>query len=349
MKNRIRIQIIVSIWCMAICLALVSCDDWTEPETLPVENPDMEKQNPELYAKYLESLRTYKSAHHKVVYAWFDNREKVPFNRAQHISNLPDSVDYAVLMYPDELVERELKEMDNIRIKKAMKVLFSVSYDALKLTYDEKVKAHQEAEDKTTDPGSFLDYLMPILQKNIQLIDKYGYDGMVMSFNGKSTLHMGKEEKNQYLSDTNAFIGIIQAWSERITDKWLVFEGKPQNLLDKTILNACKHIILFGTIDATNSGKLDYEILSALTNGVPIDRFIVGAKTHSLDQADVKTGYWADGSRAVVSSALWAAATYSGYTVAGLAVYDISNDYYNTKQVYQYTRQAINIMNPSLK
>ncbi len=349
MKNRIRIQSVLSAWCMIGCLILTSCDDWTETESLPVDNPNIEEQNPELYARYLDNLKAYKNTRHKVVYAWFDNQEETPFNRAQHIDNLPDSVDYIVLMHPDQLVERERQEMKNIRTRKGTKVLFSIGYDELKQAYDEMVKAHQEGEEKETEPESFLSYLTKALQKNLQLGDTYGYDGIVMSFDGKSMLHMSATEKKQYQVDCRVFTEVMNAWVERQTDKWFVFEGKPQNLPDKAILKACRHIILSGTANATNSGKLTYEVLSAVAEEVPTDRFVVMAQTVSLDQADVKTGYWADDSRAIVSTAQWVAAMYADFTAAGLGVYNISNDYYNTKRVYQYTREAIHIMNPSLK
>ena len=57
---------------------LVSC---TDVESIDINRPGLEEQSPELYAKYLENLNTYKrSDDHKVAYAWFDNSVKAPYS-----------------------------------------------------------------------------------------------------------------------------------------------------------------------------------------------------------------------------------------------------------------------------
>ena len=68
-------------------LALSACSDWTDSESIKLKEPGIDEQSPELYAKYLKNLREYKNSDHKIVYGWFDNSEKVPFSRGQHMSN----------------------------------------------------------------------------------------------------------------------------------------------------------------------------------------------------------------------------------------------------------------------
>lgn len=348
MENRLINKAIISLFCLIVGVLFSSCSDWTETESLTIIDPDIKEQNPELYAQYLENLRNYKNSHHKIVYAWYDNSEKVPFNRAQHIDNIPDSTDVIVLMHPDGLVERELNEINSVRQNKGMKVIFSLGYDAIKLTYDNMIAELQQSGEEMPDPKDFISYLVDTLQHTLKLVDKYNYDGISIGYNGKSPLHMTDKEKAEYISNETAYIGIVTGWMNTHKNKYVVFEGKPQNLVDKTILNSCKHIII-PTNSATNGSLLTYNVTMASVEGVPTDRFVITAETASLDQADNKTGYWTNGTRAITSSAIWAAATYPDFTIAGLGIYNINNDYYNTQRVYDYTKKAIDTLNPSLK
>ena len=47
----------------AVCIAsitLTACNDWTDVENIKVNQPDVKEINSELYAQYLQKLRTYK-------------------------------------------------------------------------------------------------------------------------------------------------------------------------------------------------------------------------------------------------------------------------------------------------
>lgn len=345
MKNKLKSKTIIFLFSLLTSFTLASCSDWTDVEALKIEDPGIENQNPELYAEYLENLKIYKSSHHKTVYAWFDNSVKTPFNRAQHIDNIPDSVDVVILMHPDNLNSREMKEKESIRNSKATKTIFTLSYDLIKLKYDNKLA---EQEETNIEPEDFITFLADTLKYSLNMVDKYDYDGIAISYNGKGILHMTDPEKEIYILNENTFINTIQNWSEAHKDKIIVFEGKPQNMVNNTILSSCRHIIISG-IEATNANKLSYNILTACVDGVPTDRFIVTAPSTSLDQSDKKTGYWTDGSLAVTSSATWAAASYTDFTISGLGIHNVNNDYFNARKVYQYTREAIYILNPSLK
>ena len=110
---------------------LVSC---TDVESIDINRPGLEEQSPELYAKYLENLNTYKrSDDHKVAYAWFDNSVKAPYSRAHHISDIPDSLDVVSMMYPADLAEFELTDMATVR-RKGTKVVYTISFDRIQLS-----------------------------------------------------------------------------------------------------------------------------------------------------------------------------------------------------------------------
>lgn len=349
MENKLINKTIIFLFCLIAGVTFSSCNDWTETESLTIVDPNIKEQNPELYARYLEDLRNYKNSHHKIVYAWFDNSRKSPSSRGHHINDLPDSIDVVVMMYPDSLIDRELDEINTVRQDKGTKFIFTLSYDAIKSNYEAMVKAIEESESETTEETKdFISYLVDTLQYTLKLVDKYNYDGIAVGYNGKSTIHMTDKEKEEYVSNEKAYIGIVSIWINSHKDKVVVFEGKPQNLVDKTILSLCKHIII-PTSTLTNGSAINYNIQLANVNGVPSDRFIITAATASINVTDTKTGYWTDGTRALTSSATWAAATYSDFTIAGLGILNINNDYFNIIYTYEYSKKAIDILNPSLK
>ena len=334
---------------VATTVSFASCSDWNDVESVNVIQPNIKDQNPALYAKYLESLRAYKNSDHKLVYAWFDNSEKTPFNRAQHLTEIPDSVDVVALMHPDKLVDRELKEIESIKTEKGTKVIYTIDFDAMKLIYDLRAKeqpAPKEGEASTFP--DFITFMTDSLSYSLSLANKYNYDGISISYLGKSRMHMTPAEKKIYTENQNAFMGIVKTWQERNTNKIMVFEGQPQNLIDKTILEKCQ-MILLPALAINNAYELTYMASIAKAEGAPVDRLGIKVSSVSLDEADTKTGYTADGRRAIPVAAEWAIAAHDGFAINGFAIMNINTDYYNPALVYKYSRQAITTLNPSIK
>ncbi|WP_421918776.1 glycoside hydrolase family 18 [Marinifilum sp.] len=338
-----------------ITLCLGACSDWTEIESVDINQPSISETNPALYEEYLQNLRDYKSSVHKCLIVEFDNSEKQPFSRSQHINVVPDSVDYISLKYPANLSEWELNEIDSCRMNKGTKFLFTIRFDAIKLQYEQKViereaivDALEEGEEEPMELPSFFSYMVDSLNTTIGLVNEYEYDGICFGYKGKSIRHMTEKELVEYSGYHNAFIGILKDWKSRNTGKELLFEGKPQNLLDKTFLEDCKHIIIpCNTVG--NASKIDYNLFLANVDGVPNNRFVVSVETTSLDETDIKTGYWADGSIAINGAAQWVASEHQGFQSSGLSILNVANDYFSEERLYNHTRSAINIMNPSLK
>ncbi len=339
--------------CLFSLLGMTSCDDWTEMESMDLSAPSVEEQNPALYQSYLENLRTYKISDHKYTYVWFDNSEKEPFSRAQHINVVPDSVDVVALMHPNNLSHWEYAEMLEVREKKGTKFIFTISFDGIKATYNELKKEHDalvaDAKEGDVIPEfpSFITYLTNEMNASVQLVAKYNYDGLSFGFLGKSILHMSDAEKVEYTNYHNLFVGIFKDWIARNPSKLFVFEGKPQNLLDKSFLQACKHIVL-PCRGAKNGYQLAYEVQMATVEGVPADRFVIQAEMTSMDKSDEKTGYWADGSLAIQGTSLWCASVHDGYAIQGMGVYNVGNDYFTLPRLYGNTRLAIDVLNPAV-
>ena len=162
-----------------------ACSDWTESEAFKVNETNIEDQNPELYAEYLANLREYRNTDHKLVYAWFDNSVKQSYSRANHLTDIPDSIDVVSLMYPDKLVKSEAAEIEQIRGEKGMKVIFNIDFEAIKSTYDAMV------EDATEE------------EKNIRFCNSgvMAFDGKVL-FDLLSKINSNNAAGEYYLTDT---------------------------------------------------------------------------------------------------------------------------------------------------
>lgn len=322
-------------------MIFTSCDDWNNIESIDIDEPNIQKQNPGLYAEYLANLRDYKKSDHKQVYVWYDNSEKDPFSRAHHILDIPDSVDIVALRNPYSITAWEKNEIETVRKEKGTKFIFTINYDAIKKKYEDQ----KEENTFSIQMDDFTSFLIDTLQSTLKIIRKHNLDGISIGYSGKSILHMTDVQKKEYIANENTYIRIFKLWKEAYEDKILLFEGKPQNLVDKTILNSCKYIIL-STNTAISKENVFYTISSAAGEGVPMNRLIVTAEATSLDPADMKTGYWNNGSRAIVSLASLCNATYTDFEIEGLGIYNVQNDYFNPRESYQFTREAISIMNP---
>lgn len=337
MKNRMK-NIFIVASCFAAVTCFTACDDWTEVENVTINTPGVEDLNPEQYAKYLQNLVAYKNSDHKVVYAWFDNSVKTPSSRGQHISDAPDSLDVISMMYPAELAEFELADMETVRAK-GTKVVYTISFDKIQKEYTDKVK-------EGTESGTFDAYMNAEMTKQIGYAD--AFDGIITEYKGTNPNYMSAEDKAEAKKYQDAFFGAITTWKSSHTDKWLTFQGYPENLIGQSLLSDCKHIILV-TDNVTDDAQLSVTARLAMAlAGVPTDRFVVAVSTISLDSSDKNTGYYGS-DRALSEAAYWTTEPSDGYTRAGLAIYNVQNDYYNAGNSYQYVKEAINIMNPAPK
>jgi hypothetical protein len=339
--NKIHLPILS----VLIAFVFTACDDWTDIKGININQQSPSESDPERYAQYLESLRAYKQTEHYVVYAWFDNSGKTPYSRGQHLSDLPDSLDVVSLMYPDKLADLEIEEMEAIRTDKGTKIVYNISYETIEKTYGQLVK-EETAKDENYQAPEFITYLREAVQHELLPAATYNYDGIIVGYKGAGTIYMTETKKAEYQKSQEAFLSVMTAWKAANSGKMLAFEGNPQNLLDKSILSSCEHIIL-NTLDVTSTGALSLAALQALTDGVPPTKFVVAARTASLDTADKTTGYHDNSERAIVESAYWVTKQENTYAKAGLGIYNIQNDYYNSTLIYQYARKAINIMNPA--
>lgn len=328
-----------------IALPLGACSDWTDEEGVGVEEPDYGPN----YERYLAELRAYRNTDHKIVYAWFDNVEK-PLSQAHHLTAVPDSVDIICLMTPEVFPAYLDREMKQVRNDKGIRFVYTVGFAEVESLYNEELGAGNIPTDGDSDP--FLAFAADFLDRKLALYDACGYDGISVHFTGKKTLHMTEAEKMQYLAREALFMGRMAAWRAEHPDALFIFEGKPQNLTDKSILSEARFIVI-RTEGMTYETSIDYEVMLSIEEGVPTDRFVISAQPRSLDPADDKTGFICNDENRWVPflplAADWVNKHDPRFTKAGLGIYKIQNDYYYKSQSYYNTREAIARINPSPK
>jgi len=332
---------------IAMSFFITSCD--TDVESVDLNEPGIESQSNALYNAYLNNLRTYKNSAHKAVFGWFDNSVKSPASQGQSIVAVPDSLDYLVVTNPSNLNAREYTEIGTILDSKGIRTLYEINYNTISAAYDAEKQAFEEDpanEGKTFKPD-FNSYLVEKVQEQLTYCEQYDYAGVVMTFYAKTKLYMTEQEKATQRALENDFLGIAKDWKERHAGKMLVLAGKPQNVDDKTILDAASYIIIPCT-DATDEGGVTYNFVKAAVDGVPTNKFVPLVMLYSTDPTDTKTGYWGD-RFAAIGAARFCAAVHSGYKVAGLALGNINSDYYHANFVYPVVREAISIVNPTVQ
>ncbi len=354
-----------------VVLSMASCSEWTDTESLDIEYPSLEEQNPELYRQYLEALRAYKATDHKIVVTEMRNTALAPAQRNEHLTSMPDSVDYISLLTPDNIHPTLHAEFDEVR-QKGMKVIYNIDYNAIEKRWEQILEEEaakpevpvaeeggeeggEPTPDEPTDEERFLAYCSEQTAALLEVGAKYGYDGIQVCFTGPAPQAMNEEQKAEYAARQQAFLSKIGEWKAANESKTMIFRGTPQNLIDNTLLSSCDYVVI-PALSATSTNKMSYAVLMASVEGVPSDRFLIGVTIPSIVDPSNENGYFqemeADGKtrvRATKGAAQWAVCEESGYTKCGISIADAQYDYFNLNLVYKNIREAINIMNPTPK
>jgi hypothetical protein len=335
---------------------LAACSDWTVPEALNIEYPSIEDANPLSYQEYLANLRRYKQSYHPLMIGIFDNSDKTFKSRATRTIALPDKVDIVSLMYPDDLADIELGDIESIRKDKGTRVIYTIAYEELRNSIELENFAIEMENMVSDTPKPLRDLVAEttaFMDTQLALLDKYGYDGFILRYDGKASHFMKDDEIAEMKAMQDLIFGKALAAISTHPGKTYILEGRPQNVLDKSILSNFNHLLIRTQY---LGGISDFTLLvkqSLFDPGVPSTNILVGASAIYTDENDYSWGELtgADGSlkqNAIVETAHWVK-TVDTFTKAGMAVYRINRDYYNPDQDYKNVRQAIEVMNPSPK
>lgn len=361
-------------YCFLAVLAFVlvpmlnSCDDWTESESLDLKNPTFEEQNAQLYADYLENLRTYKTGKHSVLIVSFDNSLTFPVKQAERLTAIPDSVDYICLNNPKDLHPEYQEEMVKIRKDKGTKTIYMISYDFFETQWNEKQKNNPELTEEEA-----LVFINESTDEMLALCDQFGFDGILVDYTGRSLVSLTEEALALYNARQQSFFGKVMSWKESHQNKNLVFYGNIQYLVPENMDMLNKYdFLIIKTALSTNMDELTLYAYLAIQAGedaikeakdgiegehevkinpVPTDRFMACVQLPQKDDREQIFGYWntvsADGGKtlAYLGAAQWVVQESVDFNRRGIFIMNIHNDYYNN--TYKSVRDAICVMNPN--
>ena len=344
-----------------ILVVATSCSDWTDAESLKIIEPTIEDQNPELYAQYVKSLNEFKASEHPIVITSVNNVGTTPVSRSQHLTDMPDSIDYICLNNITEVSEINVSEIEKVH-RLGTKVLALADFDKIENTWKEILEEaanaqtasdgaenEGEAEEPVDNATRFIEFCKNEVAKQIAASSALGVDGIIANYTGFDLNSLVQEsEMAAEIARQAAFFDAIAAWKAENADKTLIFKGSPQNMANKNLLTACKYIII-NAHNAKNLNEMSYLVLMASAKDVPTDRFVMGVTTPYVIGSGSKNGELGDGSSAIIGAAQWAVSQTPEYIKAGISIDTAEKDYYNALNVYPNVKQAINILSPTVK
>lgn len=288
-------------------LALSSCSDWTQTESLDIEIIYPWQESPELWEQYAQSLRDYKESEHYIFYASFDNAQQKPVSEKSFLRCLPDSLDIVSLTNGESFSQSDAEDMEWLR-SIGTKVLFHID-----ITKD-------GSESKESDQfDSYIDEIVASVNSN-------GLDGY--SFTAPYRLD---DERMTQMVESLA----VRLSSERRSGQLIVFEGNPmavpqsyRDMIDYFVLDT--HIL-------ENIYDIKMTVNEAVSRcGLDRKKIILSASVLGNVSDESKKEHPAVNELSERAVAF-----------GGLAIYDIQTDYYHYDSNYAMVCRAIQTLNPS--
>lgn len=293
----------------------LSCSDWNEPESVNLDINSAKDQNPELWARYMQILHTYKQSKHYITYARFDNSTEQPLNEGNYLRSLPDSLDIVTLSGSDRISEYDREDIPLLQ-EKSTRVLYLVDYAAQAANLHDVLTL-----------GAWLDKAIAVA--NELNLDGFAFTGIPLYGGTDTELAEHKEKSQLIVSKLSAASG---------QDRLLVLEGNPA-FVDDADFGKLDYVVL-NTADLTNVTDLKLQVAGVLANDkLPKNKLLLAARIG--DQITDETSVKQD------AVTLMTDRVASLGPLGGLGIYAIGKDYYSPKMNYEITRIAIQLMNPS--
>ncbi|MEG0808431.1 MAG: glycoside hydrolase family 18 [Alistipes sp.] len=293
---------------LVLFCAFTSCSDWTQMESVESNVSKPWEQDPALWAQYTAALRAYKQTDHFLVYARLNNSPKVATSEKDFMRSLPDSLDVVTLTNADNFSALDGDDLTVMR-EKGTRVLYQVDYAA---------RAAEFAD--ATALGTYLDGV-------VAAVAARGLDGY--SFTGALRME-------DAASKAAAALLVSKLGADET--KLLVFEGNPL-----FVAEADRAKIDYFVLDTERTEQVldvQLQVLYAVeVAGVPATKLLLAAEIDAPlnNEENEEQPAIAEMTRRVISAG----------PLAGLGVYNISGDYYNSDINYRLIRQAIQTLNPS--
>lgn len=298
---------------LLILILSASCSDWNDIEAVDIDPQHAKDQNPELWARYMESLRIYKQERtHYITYGSFDNSTEQSKNEGAYLRSVPDSLDIVTLANSENITAYDREDIPSLQ-EKSTRVLYLVDY-AKKMT-------------ELADAAALSTWLDKAVATATELkLDGFAFNGLP-SYGGTDAEQAARKEAARLIVSKLSAFG-----------KTLVFEGDPA-FVDAADLSKLDYVVL-NTTDIENAVNLKLHVVNILeTYALSKEKLLLAAKIGSkltdedLNKLDAVT----EMTNRVISLG----------PLGGLAIYALGDDYYQAKMNYQTSRMAIQTMNPS--
>lgn len=122
MKNRNIAHYLLAL-ALLVAFGASSCSDWTEEQPVKQDIVKPGDQDPEKYAQYLETLRSYKKSDHYLVFARMNNAPEVSVIERDFLRSMPDSLDVVSLRYGDRITDYDVEDIPLVQ-KKGTRILY---------------------------------------------------------------------------------------------------------------------------------------------------------------------------------------------------------------------------------
>lgn len=286
----------------------MACSDWTQTEAVDNTVIMPWEQGPDLWAQYTEALRAYKQREHFLVIAHFDNAPAVATGEKDFMRGLPDSLDMVLLTNADNFSKYDAEDMAVMR-EKGTKVLYRVDYAGRMDEFTDAVKL-----------GAYLD-------KVVESVREKGMDGY--SFTGIP------REGDPARVEAAALLVSKLSHDE---GKVLIFEGDP-TFISEAERGKVDYFVL-NTETTENVTDVKLQVARALNYAsIPATKLLLAADAVApiLDEKKDEQNAVEELTSRVVSLG----------PLCGLAVHNISRNYYSAERNYPLLCNAIQTLNPS--
>jgi len=323
---------------LAAAALLASCSEWTE-----VENKDFLPPIRQNDSAAWAAIREFKAGEHKVTMMIVKGSATAPNRQNQHLTAMPDSVDFFLMTDVDGLHPSMAAEIADVRANKATRTLNIVDYTTIRDAWNalKDAAADTELEGDFTEEH-FAAYCRTETERQLANCDAYGFDGVVVSYLGGANS-----------SAAAPFVEAVEAWHRNHPEKLLFVRGYPAYLAkleNQTIVADCDYIIILtenanGDVDISRKVREQVDQDNS-KKGVPSDRVVIEASVPALADGgdDAQVGFTVQD-----VAEKWVMNPKTASTVkcdkVGLAVSNAQDDYFNTP-IYKRFREALAILNP---
>ena len=349
-----------SIIAMAMSAAvLISCSDWTEPESIKIKVASLENDAPEVYAQYCQKIRDYKASDHKLVYVTFDNQQKTS-DQSYNLASLPDSIDVVELSNPELIDQTLMSQMEKLRSEKAFRFAVEFSYDDVKTEYEDSVNVLYEAylaERDTVkahdgDPDTVAEPVYPVLTDMVKAgldkvfgyVDTYKLDVVRVKYSDLMLrTHLTIGEDTTYVANQTAVFDLILSEFNAREGVRMFLNANAQYIVSEDIINAAEYVIL-PTESLFGTSELDQMAVRTVAQ-YPDAKLLYAVSSAS---SDFSAGWFNNKTvEQIPAAALWMNEQ-ADFNKSGLLIYNVRSTFYDTNHnVYSKLRNAIKVMNPN--